>query len=67
MWIMGFCVPMSVRSNMRRNTALPVVLWRIFVRSLKLIALGFFWSNAGKKSNGTAACSFSNWIVQRIV
>ena len=50
MWIMGFCVPMSVRSNLRRNTALPVILWRIFKRSVKLFLLGFFWGNASEYS-----------------
>ena len=47
MWIMGFCIPMSVRSITKRKTPLPAVLWRITWRSIKLFALGFFFGNKG--------------------
>lgn len=47
MWIMGFCIPMSVRSFTRKNTALPVILFRIVKRSIKLFLLGLFFANNG--------------------
>ena len=47
MWIMGFCIPMSVRSVTKKKTPLPAVIWRITWRSLKLFALGFFFGNKG--------------------
>ena len=47
MWIMGFCIPMSVRSSLKRDKTLWVSLWSIFVRSVKLFFLGFFFGNNG--------------------
>eukprot|EP00094_Tigriopus_californicus_P008398 TCALIF_08092-PA protein Name:"Similar to Hgsnat Heparan-alpha-glucosaminide N-acetyltransferase (Mus musculus)" AED:0.16 eAED:0.16 QI:217/0.75/0.77/1/0.62/0.55/9/0/556 len=47
MWIMGFCIPMSVRSFTKKNTALPVILIRIVKRSIKLFLLGLFFANNG--------------------
>ncbi len=36
------------RSMERKDTPLPVVMWGIFVRSVKLFLLGFIWGNASK-------------------
>jgi len=47
MWIMGFCIPFSVRSATRKKVKLIPALWNIFVRSVKLFVLGFVWGNAG--------------------
>ena len=48
MWIMGFCIPMSVRSFTKKDTPLPVILWRIAKRSFKLFFLGLFFANRGR-------------------
>ena len=46
-WIMGFCIPMGIRSSIKRKIPLTVQLWTILKRSVKLFLLGFFWSNVG--------------------
>ncbi len=46
MWIMGFCIPMSVRSAEKRGAPLIPQLWNILVRSAKLFLLGFIFGNA---------------------
>ena len=54
MWIMGFCIPMSVRSALRRGTTLPAMLWKVLFRSAKLFALGFFHSNISEEKLATS-------------
>jgi len=47
LWIMGVCIPMSVRSNLKKNVGLPTVIWQITVRSVKLFLLGFILNTLG--------------------
>jgi len=54
LWIMGVCIPMSVKSNNRRKVPFSTVMWQITVRSVKLFMLGFVlntlggWINLGR-------------------
>jgi len=47
LWIMGVCIPMSVRSNQKRKVPLKTVIWTITVRSVKLFMLGFILNSSG--------------------
>ena len=47
MWIMGFCIPMSIRSAAKRKVPLSVLLFDYTKRSIKLFLLGFIWINIG--------------------
>ncbi|CAL8118108.1 unnamed protein product [Orchesella dallaii] len=40
LWIMGVCIPVSIKSQVKRNTPKLTILKRIVIRSLKLIAIG---------------------------
>ena len=46
-WIMGVCIPMSVRSAIRRETPVKTVIWQVAVRSVKLWLLGFILNTLG--------------------
>ena len=46
-WIMGVCIPMSVRSNIKRETPAKTVVWTVTVRSIKLFLLGFILNTLG--------------------
>jgi len=46
-WIMGVCIPMSVRSTIKRETPLKTVIWQVSVRSVKLFLLGFILNTLG--------------------
>ena len=46
-WIMGVCVPMSVRSAIRKETPVRAVVWAVTVRSVKLFLLGFILNTLG--------------------
>lgn len=41
LWIMGVCIPMSIRSHAKRATPKLTILWQVGVRSVKLFLLGF--------------------------
>jgi heparan-alpha-glucosaminide N-acetyltransferase len=41
LWIMGVMIPGSIRSQLRRGVPKNKILWRVTVRSIKLVALGF--------------------------
>jgi len=47
LWIMGVCIPMSVKSSIRRETPTRTVVWTILVRSVKLFLLGFILNSSG--------------------
>jgi len=46
-WIMGVCIPMSVKSNIKRETPVRSVVWDVTVRSVKLFLLGFVLNTLG--------------------
>jgi len=46
-WIMGVCIPMSVRSNKKKKVPLTTVIWGITKRSVKLFLLGFILNTLG--------------------
>jgi heparan-alpha-glucosaminide N-acetyltransferase len=41
LWIMGVCIPMSVKSSLKREASTGSVIWQVTVRSIKLLILGF--------------------------
>jgi len=47
LWIMGVCIPMSVKSNLKKNTPLLTVMYQITLRSVKLFCLGFILNTLG--------------------
>jgi len=47
MWIMGVCVPMSVKSNLKRETPLHQIIWQVTKRSVKLFCFGFILNTLG--------------------
>jgi len=47
LWIMGVCIPMSVRSNNRKQVPMNTVVWTITKRSVKLFMLGFVLNTLG--------------------
>ncbi|XP_040565697.1 heparan-alpha-glucosaminide N-acetyltransferase isoform X1 [Lepeophtheirus salmonis] len=47
MWIMGFCIPISLMSLNKRKIGLMQTLKDITRRSVVLFFLGLFWGNAG--------------------
>lgn len=47
LWIMGVCIPMSVRSNQKKNTPILSVIYQITKRSIKLFCLGFILNTLG--------------------
>ena len=47
LWIMGVCIPMSVKSNLKKETPTRSVVWAITVRSVKLFLLGFILNSSG--------------------
>ena len=49
MWIMGVCIPFSVKSTCKKQTPLRVSLYNITRRSIILFLLGFTWNTMGKK------------------
>ena len=53
MWIMGFCIPMSIKSMAKKKTPLKVSLFDITKRSIKLFILGFFWINIGERKEAS--------------
>jgi len=40
MWIMGVCVPVSIKSQVKRKIPKLTILKNILIRSLKLIGIG---------------------------
>ena len=46
-WIMGVCIPMSVRSAIKRETPVRTVVWQVTVRAVKLFLLGFILNTLG--------------------
>ena len=48
MWIMGVCIPFSVKSTCKKKTPLIVSLYNVTRRSIILFLLGFFWNTVGK-------------------
>ncbi|CAL8127449.1 unnamed protein product [Orchesella dallaii] len=47
LWIMGVCIPVSIKSQVKRNTPKLTILRRIIIRSLKLIAIGVILNSKG--------------------
>jgi len=47
LWIMGVCIPMSVKSNIKKAIPTRTVVWGILVRSVKLFLLGFILNTLG--------------------
>lgn len=47
MWIMGVCIPMGIRSQLRRKTKKTKIVFRIIKRSLKLFAIGVVLNTLG--------------------
>ncbi|KAF2357813.1 protein of unknown function DUF418 [Trinorchestia longiramus] len=47
MWIMGVCIPMGVRSGLKRKVPKLKILFNIFKRSLKLFFLGIILNSLG--------------------
>jgi len=47
LWIMGVCIPMSVKSCIKRETPVKTVVWQVTVRSVKLFLLGFILNTLG--------------------
>ncbi|XP_076032647.1 heparan-alpha-glucosaminide N-acetyltransferase isoform X2 [Oratosquilla oratoria] len=47
MWIMGVCIPMGIRSQLRREVPKHKMLARIFKRSLKLFIIGIILNSLG--------------------
>jgi len=47
LWIMGVCIPMSVKSSIRKETPIRTVVWQVTVRSIKLFLLGFILNTLG--------------------
>ena len=46
-WIMGVCIPMSVKSAIKRDTPVRTVVWQVAVRSVKLWLLGVILNTLG--------------------
>jgi len=47
LWIMGVCIPMSVKSCIKKETPVKSVVWQVIVRSVKLFLLGFILNTLG--------------------
>jgi len=47
MWIMGVCIPFSIKSLVKKKTPMGVALHNVWYRSLKLFMLGFIWNTIG--------------------
>lgn len=47
LWIMGVCIPMGLRSALRRNTPKSKIFFRILKRSIKLFVLGIILNSLG--------------------
>lgn len=47
LWIMGVCIPMSMKSFQKRKVPKGVALIGILRRSMVLFLLGFFWNTIG--------------------
>ncbi|KAL7645105.1 UNVERIFIED_CONTAM: hypothetical protein RMT77_003483 [Armadillidium vulgare] len=47
MWIMGVCIPMGIKSQLRRKTKKSKIVFRIIKRSLKLFAIGIIINTLG--------------------
>ena len=47
LWIMGVCIPMSMKSFQKRKVPKGVAIMSVFRRSLVLFLLGFFWNTIG--------------------
>ena len=46
-WIMGVCIPMSVKSVIKKQTPVKTVVWQVTLRSVKLFMLGFILNTLG--------------------
>jgi len=44
---MGVCIPMSVRSSIKREVPVRTVVWTVTIRSIKLFLLGFILNTLG--------------------
>ncbi|CAL4099427.1 unnamed protein product [Meganyctiphanes norvegica] len=58
MWIMGVCIPMGLRSQLKRNVPWFVILQRVFKRSLKLFMLGLLQNSLGSPWSGPVMETF---------
>ncbi|KAK4325054.1 hypothetical protein Pmani_004364 [Petrolisthes manimaculis] len=47
LWIMGVCIPMGLRSALRKNIPKTTIFFRIFKRSIKLFLLGIILNSLG--------------------
>uniref|UniRef100_U5EPP0 Putative heparan-alpha-glucosaminide n-acetyltransferase n=1 Tax=Corethrella appendiculata TaxID=1370023 RepID=U5EPP0_9DIPT len=47
LFIMGVCIPISIKSQINKNIQKKKILWNIFVRSLKLFFLGLILNSQG--------------------
>ncbi|ODN04117.1 Heparan-alpha-glucosaminide N-acetyltransferase [Orchesella cincta] len=47
LWIMGVCIPVSIKSQVKRDTPKLTILKRIIIRSIKLIAIGIMLNSKG--------------------
>ena len=47
LWIMGVCIPMSMKSFQKQKVPKGVALIGILRRSMVLFLLGFFWNTIG--------------------
>ena len=47
MWIMGVCIPFSIKSTLKKKTPLTVSLYNVTRRSIVLFILGFIWNTSG--------------------
>ena len=47
LWIMGVCIPMSVKSCIKKETPVKTVFWQVTVRAVKLFLLGFILNTLG--------------------
>ncbi|XP_034101457.1 heparan-alpha-glucosaminide N-acetyltransferase-like [Drosophila albomicans] len=45
MWMMGVCIPFSIKAQLSRGISKSALCWRIFCRACKLFALGIFWNS----------------------
>ncbi|CAG7785907.1 unnamed protein product [Allacma fusca] len=48
LWIMGVCIPMSIKSARKRDTPRLKIFTKILIRSLKLISIGIILASFGQ-------------------
>ena len=58
MWIMGVCIPFSVKSMVKKGIPMGVSLWNVWKRSAKLFLLGFIWNTIGELYREIQSCHF---------